>query len=230
MAAPLFLRGFPLLRLCLHQHHRFAVGILTPRPHSAVPEPSTTHQDEHKSCSSQSSQTTTSLGVKDPPKYPRLNDVTFRKWKEKEKHILRDIAPIIQLTKDILHSDRYRDGQVLTAEDERAVVEKLLSFHPHSEDKIGCGLASIMVDRHPQFRCSRCLFVIRIDGGWIDFSYQKCLRAYIRHRGEVVAPNTNRLESFVGGGLGRGITPLICSKNCDVQIVIAMVNLELKGY
>lgn len=183
MAAPLFLRGFPLLRLCPHhQHHRFAVGILTPRPHSAVPEPSTTHQDEHKSCSSQSSQTTTSLSVKDPPKYPRLNNLTFRKWKEKEKDILRDIAPIIQLTKDILHSDRYRDGQVLTAEDERAVVEKLLSYHPHSEDKIGCGLGSIMVDRHPQFRCSRCLFVIRIDGGWIDFSYQKCLRAYIRHR------------------------------------------------
>lgn len=38
------------------------------------------------------------------------------------------------------------------------------------------------VDRHPQFKNSRCLFVVRTDGGWIDFSYQKCLRAYIRKK------------------------------------------------
>lgn len=38
------------------------------------------------------------------------------------------------------------------------------------------------VDRHPEFKRSRCLFVIRTDGGWIDFSYQKCLRAYIRDK------------------------------------------------
>uniref|UniRef100_A0A7N2KRP7 DCL protein n=1 Tax=Quercus lobata TaxID=97700 RepID=A0A7N2KRP7_QUELO len=77
---------------------------------------------------------------------------------------------------------RYLDGERLTAEDEKAVVEKLLAYHPHSEDKIGCGLDSIMVDRHPQFKRSRCLFVVRTDGGWIDFSYQKCLRAYIRDK------------------------------------------------
>lgn len=47
---------------------------------------------------------------------------------------------------------RYRDGQCLTAEDERAVVEKLLSYHPHSEDKIGCGLGSIMVS-YPSAYC-----------------------------------------------------------------------------
>lgn len=37
------------------------------------------------------------------------------------------------------------DGECLTAEDEKAVVRKLLTYHPHCEDKIGCGLASIMV-------------------------------------------------------------------------------------
>ncbi|KAA8537791.1 hypothetical protein F0562_027629 [Nyssa sinensis] len=89
-------------------------------------------------------------------------------------------TPSPLLTKEILHSDRYMDGERLTAEDEKAVLEKLLAYHPHSEDKIGCGLDSIMVDRHPQFRHSRCLFVVRTDGGWIDFSYQKCLRGYIR--------------------------------------------------
>lgn len=40
----------------------------------------------------------------------------------------------------------------------------------------------LQVDRHPQFRQSRCLFIVRTDGGWIDFSYQKCLRSYIRHK------------------------------------------------
>ncbi|CAG7869952.1 unnamed protein product [Brassica rapa] len=39
-----------------------------------------------------------------------------------------------------------------------------------------------MVDRHPQFRHSRCLFLVRTDGGWIVFSYQKCLRDYVRDR------------------------------------------------
>ncbi|XP_020102975.1 protein DCL, chloroplastic isoform X2 [Ananas comosus] len=106
----------------------------------------------------------------------------FRRWKDKEAEILSDIGPIIALTKNILHSNRYRDGEHLSAEDQKAVVEKLLAYHPHSEDKIGCGLNSVMVDRHPQFRYSRCLFVVRNDGGWIDFSYQKCLRAYIREK------------------------------------------------
>lgn len=41
---------------------------------------------------------------------------------------------------------RYMDGGRLTVEDERAVVEKLLAYHPHSEDKMGCGLESIMVN------------------------------------------------------------------------------------
>ncbi|KAL6010406.1 hypothetical protein ACLOJK_000837 [Asimina triloba] len=47
------------------------------------------------------------------------------------------------------------------------------------------------VDRHPQFRNARCLFVVRTDGGWIDFSYQKCLRAYIRQKYPV------RAERFI---------------------------------
>lgn len=93
-----------------------------------------------------------------------------------------NIDPLTNLIKDILHSDRYLDGERLTQTDEKTVVEKLLAYHPHSEDKIGCGLDSIMVDRHPQFRNSRCLFVVRKDGVWIDFSYQKCIRAYIRQK------------------------------------------------
>ncbi|KAG2327986.1 hypothetical protein Bca4012_037024 [Brassica carinata] len=112
----------------------------------------------------------------------RYEDPDYRKWKNLEAEILADIEPIALLAKDILHSDRYLDGERLDFEDEKIIMEKLLAFHPYAKDKIGCGLDFIMVDRHPQFRHSRCLFVVRTDGGWIDFSYQKCLRAYVRDR------------------------------------------------
>ncbi|AEE78185.1 hypothetical protein AtNW77_Chr3g0200701 [Arabidopsis thaliana] len=112
----------------------------------------------------------------------RYEDPDYRKWKNLEAEILRDIEPISLLAKEILHSDRYLDGERLDFEDEKIVMEKLLPYHPYSKDKIGCGLDFIMVDRHPQFRHSRCLFVVRTDGGWIDFSYQKCLRAYVRDK------------------------------------------------
>ncbi|KAM1725944.1 hypothetical protein ACFX12_016781 [Malus domestica] len=122
------------------------------------------------------------ISVKEPPKYPRWDDPDYCKWKDKEREILNDIEPVVLLAKEILHSDRYMDGEQLTEEDEKVVVERLLAHHPQSKDKIGCGIDSIMVDRHPQFKHSRCLFVIRTDGVWIDFSYQKCLRAYIRDK------------------------------------------------
>ncbi|GLT58888.1 hypothetical protein SLA2020_317480 [Shorea laevis] len=177
MAAPLLLRGFPLLRLRLHHQVRLAAGLLSVprRPWCANSESASSEED-----ASVADKTTTELSFREPPKYDRWNSPDYRKWKDEEEQILRDIEPIVMLTKEILHSDQYGDGESLTAEDERAVVEKLLSYHPHSEDKIGCGLDSIMVDHHPQFRSSRCLFVVRTDGGWIDFSYKKCLRAYIQ--------------------------------------------------
>lgn len=37
------------------------------------------------------------------------------------------------------------DGERLTEEDEKTVLEKLLAYHPRSEDKLGCGLNFIMV-------------------------------------------------------------------------------------
>ncbi|KAI9118611.1 hypothetical protein K1719_010943 [Acacia pycnantha] len=123
-----------------------------------------------------------SLGANSPTPSPRETTWDHRKWKNKEAEILRDIEPILLLTKHILHSPRYMDGQRLTVEDEKAVVDNLLPYHPRFLDKVGCGIQYIMVDRHPQFQNSRCLFVVRTDGGWIDFSYQKCLREYIRDK------------------------------------------------
>ncbi|MFQ6661162.1 hypothetical protein Gotur_029409 [Gossypium turneri] len=213
MAAPLLLKGIPLLRLRLQRYNCLSARIVSSpcRPWCAAAEP-TGHQDEVSS----SEKSSVVLTVKDPPKYHRWDDPDYRKWKDKEEEMLRDIEPTILLVKEILHSSRskwldwkatielskctcvakrheyvviyanhllrYMDGERLTVADEETVVEKLLRHHPHSEDKIGCGFDCIMVDRHPQFRHSRCLFVVRTDGGWIDFSYQKCLRAYIRDK------------------------------------------------
>ncbi|KAL6600417.1 hypothetical protein ACP70R_023454 [Stipagrostis hirtigluma subsp. patula] len=103
-------------------------------------------------------------------------------WEEAEAEILRDVEPVVELVKDILHSGRYGDGGFLSPNDEKVVVEKLLPHHPRSEDKIGCGIDAIMVDRHPDYKKSRCLFVVRTNGDCEDFSYRKCLRGYLEEK------------------------------------------------
>ncbi|KAJ0025517.1 hypothetical protein Pint_08724 [Pistacia integerrima] len=153
MAAPLLLRGIPLLRL------RLAARLLAPRRKTICSATSSEPTQPDENLISEDKTTATVFTTKDPPNYNRWNDPDYRKWKDKEDEILRDIQPIMFRTKEIIHSDRYMDGERLTAEDERAVV-----------------------DRHPEYRHSRCLYVVRTDGGWIDFSYQKCLRAYIRDK------------------------------------------------
>lgn len=46
------------------------------------------------------------------------------------------------------------NGEILTMEDERAVVENILIYHPDYEDKIGSGLNSIMVSE-----VNNCMFI-----------------------------------------------------------------------
>ncbi|KAL9243642.1 hypothetical protein vseg_017502 [Gypsophila vaccaria] len=186
MAAPHpLLRCLPLLRLRLRlrlrlelRHRNIAGGVFALLPRCSLASESIITSD----CDVMN-QATELLRVKHSPKlFTKIDDPEYRKWKDKEDEILDDIEPTSFLAKQILHSPRYMDGERLTRADEKFVLEKLLAYHPHSEDKIGCGLDSIMVDRHPQFKHSRCLFVVRTDGGWIDFSYQKCLRQYIRKK------------------------------------------------
>ncbi|GFP84527.1 protein dcl chloroplastic [Phtheirospermum japonicum] len=147
MATPLLLRALPFLRRRLVQHHlhlRLANASTASRPFcSTAVVTESTGSDGDKSLSL--SQVFSSKTVQDPTHYPRWGDPDFRKWKDRESEILEDIEPIICLTKEILHSNRYMDGERLTPDDEKAVVDKLLAHHPHSEDKIGCGLDSIMV-------------------------------------------------------------------------------------
>uniref|UniRef100_A0A9I9DDJ8 Protein DCL, chloroplastic n=1 Tax=Cucumis melo TaxID=3656 RepID=A0A9I9DDJ8_CUCME len=185
MAASFLFRGHPLLRLGLKRRGLCTGVVQVTRRSCCSATVASTPSDGDLTAGDNA---TSLVSSSEPPKYQRWDEPDYRKWKNQEEEILGDIEPIIFLTKEILHShsralgQAYADGERLTLEDERTVVDRLLAHHPHAEDKIGCGLESIMVDRHPQFRHSRCFFVIRTDGGWIDFSYQKCLRAYIRNK------------------------------------------------
>ncbi|KAE9600013.1 hypothetical protein Lal_00046108 [Lupinus albus] len=181
MAPPLFLRQVLLhrlrLRLTFAPPHRLWCSAATPAP------PSSSENVNEKPSSALTSTSSSNLQLKTND--PLLEDDV--EWKVKEAEILRDIEPIVMLTRNILFSRRYMDGELLNVEDEKAIVERLLAYHPHYEDKIGCGLESIMVDRHPQFVYSRGLFVVRIDGVWIHFSHQNCLREYIRYNYPIYA-------------------------------------------
>ncbi|XP_027939751.1 uncharacterized protein LOC114193945 isoform X2 [Vigna unguiculata] len=70
-------------------------------------------------------------------------EVDYPKGCVKEEKIVSDIAPVIQLAKHIIFSPRYKNGEPLSMEDERAVAKNLLIYHPDYEDKIGSGLYAI---------------------------------------------------------------------------------------
>ncbi|XP_006374878.3 protein DCL, chloroplastic isoform X2 [Populus trichocarpa] len=167
-----------LLRLRLHHHHRFATGLLVPLRRSWCSNAEYIRMEEDDI----SVLIDTVSSLCEAAKYSSWEEQNYRQWKDEEAEIWRDIEPIAHLAKEILHSNRYKDGEQLTDEDEKAVAGRLLVYHPNCDDKVGCGLDSIAVDRHSHFKTSRCLFVVRSDGGWIDFSYRKCLRAYIQFK------------------------------------------------
>lgn len=103
MAAPLFVRGVPILCLRL-QHHRLAVAfsLFTRRPSSTSAE--STLPDDNLSFAVQA---TSQFRAKERPSYRRIDDPDYRKWKDKEEEILKDIEPITLLVKEIIHSSRF---------------------------------------------------------------------------------------------------------------------------
>ncbi|OMP03902.1 protein DCL, chloroplastic [Corchorus olitorius] len=103
MAAPLLLKGLPMLRLRLQQYNRLTAGIFSsPRRSWCAAVESGGHEEE-VSTAEKSSRV---LSVKEPPTFHKWDDPDFRKWKDKEEEILRDIEPTISLAKDIIHSKR----------------------------------------------------------------------------------------------------------------------------
>ena len=76
--------------------------------------------------------------------------------------------------KDMLN--RYRDGEILTPEDD-AILFELLQRHPEADDKIGVGVKIFYRERSPIHPTS-CFHLERHDGITTDFSYISCIRGF----------------------------------------------------
>jgi hypothetical protein len=68
------------------------------------------------------------------------------------------------------------------AEKGAALLRGLLAHHPKGEQKLE-KLKSFTVDFHPQYKTTRCFFLVREDGEKEDFSYHKCVHNYINKLG-----------------------------------------------
>ncbi|OIW15638.1 hypothetical protein TanjilG_08214 [Lupinus angustifolius] len=148
MATPLLLRQGLLhrLRFTVAAPHRLWCNAATPTTNSSSFS-SSEHANEKPSSGVTTNNTSNFL--------LKPNDPDYCKWKVEEDGILRDDEPIlvIKLSFDSCYAtldlvmlvNWYMDGEHLSVEDEKAVVKNLLPYHPHSEDKIGCGIYSIMV-------------------------------------------------------------------------------------
>ncbi|KAM2913762.1 hypothetical protein COP2_044379 [Malus domestica] len=129
---PLLLRNVSFL--CARvPHRRLGLGLAVPSGRAWCSGASKSTRPESLLSSAERSPLRGVLSVKEPPKYPRWDDPDYCKWKDEEREILNDIKPVVLLAKEILHSDRYMDGEQLTEEDEKVVVERLLAHHPHSK-------------------------------------------------------------------------------------------------
>jgi len=75
------------------------------------------------------------------------------------------------------------------------IVRALLDRHPRAEEKIGCGVKAIIVKKTENQRgvnisnC-RCFYVQRLDGSFIDFSYDVCINP------ERDNPDYNRIKAY----------------------------------
>lgn len=70
---------------------------------------------------------------------------------------------------------RYKDNQPLDWFDLPFVLD-LLGNHAHAENKIGCGVAAIVVRRNPVYRQNRGFVLQRTDGTETDFSWRECIK------------------------------------------------------
>lgn len=77
-----------------------------------------------------------------------------------------------RIAQDIIR--RYGFNQPLYGRDFDFMMS-LIARHPRATEKIGAGVAQIVIRKHPVYHASKTLWIIRKDGTTIDFSYQKCI-------------------------------------------------------
>ncbi|CAH9077980.1 unnamed protein product [Cuscuta epithymum] len=114
--------------------------------------------------------------------YGESEDIGKEEWVDWENKILEETVPLVAVARMILHSGRYEVGDRLSFEHEKILLESFLPYHPEYEKKIGCGVNYITIGYHPIYGKSRCLFLVREDGEYVDFSYWKCIKGLIRKK------------------------------------------------
>ncbi|MQL89788.1 hypothetical protein Taro_022369 [Colocasia esculenta] len=67
-------------------------------------------------------------------------------WVDWEDQILGDTVPLVSFVRMLLHSGKYDSGDRLSPEHEKAIMERLLPYHPDFEKKMGCGIDFITFD------------------------------------------------------------------------------------
>jgi len=109
MGSPLLLRQALLLRVCFHNYQRFTAGaVVAPhRPWCSAASSLSSEEAHEKTNSGSISNSSFARKPQFPSRQSRWeDDPDYRKWKDKEEEILRDIEPIVMLAKDILHTRR----------------------------------------------------------------------------------------------------------------------------
>ncbi|KAJ7535684.1 hypothetical protein O6H91_12G042600 [Diphasiastrum complanatum] len=101
-----------------------------------------------------------------------LNEEPNKERRLELREACTSLISTINSVRFILHN-KYLLGERLEAADDN-VIQKVLLHHPRREQKVGCGLEFIKIDRHPNYE-ARCFFVVRKDGSSVDFSFRKCI-------------------------------------------------------
>lgn len=70
-------------------------------------------------------------------------------------------------------ADNYRDKTLLSEEDRDFMIE-IIKLHDEAEDKIGCGIKDIWIQKNPPYN-TRGFWFVRKDDTVSDFSWIKCI-------------------------------------------------------
>lgn len=89
-----------------------------------------------------------------------------------ELKYFRSVKTLRSMLQDILHQSKA--GDRLQGRDVE-LLKEVLTFHPHSADKVGKGVEGFKVDASLHEKGSNCFWVLRKDGSTEDFSMRKCM-------------------------------------------------------
>ncbi|KAL3651837.1 hypothetical protein CASFOL_004839 [Castilleja foliolosa] len=108
-----------------------------------------------------------------------------------EQDVLAEIERLMKVIRRVMHQTGYNDGDPLSADDQKFIIDNVLNYHPDKAVKMGSGIDHIMVSRHREFQDSRCFYAVTVDGDKTDFSYLKCLENFIKEK------HADKAETFI---------------------------------